>query len=80
MKLKDELVELEARRAAFMTMLHDPGISEQQRTVWMRRLDEVLAAQALISADMKADPIGYLAWLWADDAESVQQLARRFPQ
>jgi hypothetical protein len=80
MKLKDELAELEARRVAFTSMANDPRISDMERAVWGERLDEVLAVQAVIAADMLADRAGYMAWFWADDNEPLMKKTRRFPQ
>lgn len=80
MKLKDELAELEARRVAFTTLATDQRLTGQERAVWAERLDEVLALQAVISADMLADRAGYLAWFWADDNAEVQRRIRRFRQ
>ena len=80
MKLKDELAELEARRVAYTSMANDPRISDEERAVWSKRLDEVHAVQACISADMLADPQGYLAWRWADDNADVQRQLLKFRQ
>ena len=80
MKLKDELAELEARRVAFTAMANDPRISDEERAVWAERLDEVQAMQECFAADMKADPLGYLAWRWADDNEPLMKQTRRLPQ
>lgn len=80
MKLKEQIAEMEARRASFTSMLNDPNLSEEDRAVWRERLDELLAMQAVIAADMAADPDGYRAWLWADDNNALLEKARRFPQ
>jgi hypothetical protein len=80
MKLKDDLAELEARRVAYTSMTSDPRISDEERAEWAERLDEVQALQECFAADMKADPLGYLAWRWADDSAEVQRQLTRFRQ
>lgn len=80
MKLKDELAELEARRVTFTAMATDPCVTEEERAVWVARLADVLAEQEGISADMVADPLGYLAWRWAEDNEPLMRQTRRLPQ
>lgn len=80
MKLIDELAELEARRVAYSSMTNDPGISDEERAVWRERLDEVLAVQAVIAADMLADPWGYLAWRVADENEPERRRVVMYTQ
>ena len=80
MTLKDDIDELEARRAALTLKAHDPQLPDEERAAWQARLDDVLAEQQVLANDMKADPLGYLAWHWADSNTEVQQQVLKFKQ
>jgi hypothetical protein len=76
----EQIAGLEVGRATLTAQAAAPTLSAEAREELLGRLEEVVAAQEMMSFDMQTDPGGYLVWFWAEANEALLQQVQRFRQ